>query len=559
MNIFICRDSAFQRYCANVLYRCGKIDIAIIEEGSSITSSKHFSNPVKRLTMEIAWGFKKFQEERILKSNFEAFDKDLPREIVPCINSVEASELIRKLNPKIAIVHGTKIIKKSTIDYASECQWLNIHWGFSPYYRGDGIITPTALNDWAKIGVTLHSLTSEIDGGSIYAQQIMAVDFWDNFYSIGLKMSKTAAEYICEGLLDGISKNTLKPKKQDLRKGILCNSAYMKKHREYILIGYFNIKMYCLKRTSLKAIRMSLRILKQIVKVNLKGLTYNFRKNQNAVFLYHEISNNPSTFAEEHGLNVTPSNFEKQIKWISRNYRLAEPSYLLEDIPQQKKRNDIALITFDDGSSSITDFAVPILRKYGVKAILFVNGSPCLGNRFWSGLVTYLASRDLLFAEKMKEKYGVDDFFLKITELDIKENSIIAKLNTINERVEHYCGKFASIDELNNASDCLWLGNHLYDHFNAASVKPNLLRSLYRKNSEFLDGMQNGMSDIFSYPFGQPETCYNNDTDKIIKTLGAKKIFFANNKKNNSFNNTHMYRSGVSDHYSESYMRSISC
>ena len=69
----------------------------------------------------------------------------------------------KELNPSIINVGGTRIIKDEILQKFN-CDFINIHWGLNPDYRGDGIITPIYLKNWEKIGFTIHKLDSGIDG-----------------------------------------------------------------------------------------------------------------------------------------------------------------------------------------------------------------------------------------------------------------------------------------------------------------------------------------------------------------------------------------------------------
>ena len=53
---------------------------------------------------------------------------------------------------------------------------------------------------------------------------------------------------------------------------------------------------------------------------------------------------------------------------------LIKLSFNTRKIPLNNKKK--AIITFDDGYESIFLNAAPILRKYGIKAIIFVNMAP---------------------------------------------------------------------------------------------------------------------------------------------------------------------------------------
>ena len=76
------------------------------------------------------------------------------------------------------------------------------------------------------------------------------------------------------------------------------------------------------------------------------------------------------------------------------------------------------------------------------------------------------------------------------------------------------------------------------------------------KNSNALKKV-NGDSKLFSYPFGQPDSCYNSETDKALRDLGIKKIFYANILENKSFYQNYFYRIATEKRFNLGYMKFI--
>ena len=68
----------------------------------------------------------------------------------------------------------------------------------------------------------------------------------------------------------------------------------------------------------------------------------------------------------------------------------------------------------------------------------------------------------------------------------------------------------------------------------------------------------NGDPKLFSYPFGQPGSCYNSETDKALRDLGIKKIFYANIMENKSFYQNSFYRIATEKRFNLGYMKYIS-
>ena len=137
--------------------------------------------------------------------------------------------------------------------------------------------------------------------------------------------------------------------------------------------------------------------------VNFAGLLFGISKDiflnrTLTVFVYHDVSDNPSEFSLKYNLNVCPEIFEHQINFIKNNFNIISSDDLLEArIPPKA-----ALITFDDGFRSYFKNAVPILKKYSVPSIIFLNMEPVEGAIFWSGLITYLCERKEDFRDYLK-------------------------------------------------------------------------------------------------------------------------------------------------------------
>jgi len=104
---------------------------------------------------------------------------------------------------QLVLVHGTSLIPQETMRILSHnyiIPMINIHWGYSPFYRGEGIITCLAKHDYAHLGATVHKLVPKADAGAVFSNINISIDSEDNFLSIGYKMTKAATDYIINAL-----------------------------------------------------------------------------------------------------------------------------------------------------------------------------------------------------------------------------------------------------------------------------------------------------------------------------------------------------------------------
>jgi GT2 family glycosyltransferase/peptidoglycan/xylan/chitin deacetylase (PgdA/CDA1 family) len=99
--------------------------------------------------------------------------------------------------------------------------------------------------------------------------------------------------------------------------------------------------------------------------------------------LYHHIG--PARAGTKRELTVSPERFERQIRWLARSgYTGIKPSDWLNWIRHgtglPKKP---ILVTFDDAYADTADYALPILKKYGFNAAVFVVTEQLAGTNTW--------------------------------------------------------------------------------------------------------------------------------------------------------------------------------
>ncbi|MCY8534113.1 polysaccharide deacetylase family protein [Bacillus vallismortis] len=87
------------------------------------------------------------------------------------------------------------------------------------------------------------------------------------------------------------------------------------------------------------------------------------------ILMYHSISSGNS-------LRVPKGEFEAHMKWLHDNgYQTVTPKEAYLMLTQDKKPSEkCVLITFDDGYTDNYEDAYPVLKKYGMKATIFMIG-----------------------------------------------------------------------------------------------------------------------------------------------------------------------------------------
>ena len=100
---------------------------------------------------------------------------------VRSVNSAEARDALRRLNPSVIAVSGTRIIGRETLQSVS-APFINMHGGITPLYRGvHGGYWALVDGRQDLVGSTVHRIDEGIDTGAIIAQSTFDVTPADSF------------------------------------------------------------------------------------------------------------------------------------------------------------------------------------------------------------------------------------------------------------------------------------------------------------------------------------------------------------------------------------------
>lgn len=104
-----------------------------------------------------------------------------PVQSVPSVNSDEARALLRRLDPSVVVVNGTRIISEETLGCV-DATFVNVHMGITPQYRGvHGGYWALAEGRPELVGTTVHVINRGIDTGPILGQATFPVTPADSF------------------------------------------------------------------------------------------------------------------------------------------------------------------------------------------------------------------------------------------------------------------------------------------------------------------------------------------------------------------------------------------
>jgi len=223
----VCVEDDASSFIFHFLNKHFNIQKVIIEEQES--KSKFIKRRAKRLGWLTTFSQLMFMafiqpilrlSSRKRRSNIIA-DNQLISEPIPTslvhkvssVNTVAFRKQLKEEKPDLIVVNGTRIISKKTLQ-KSNCNWVNMHAGITPKYRGvHGGYWALSNNDAAHCGVTVHFIDEGIDTGGVLEQVVIDIDKDDNFVTYpllqlakGLPALKNAMNRILSG-----DKSQIKP------------------------------------------------------------------------------------------------------------------------------------------------------------------------------------------------------------------------------------------------------------------------------------------------------------------------------------------------------------
>lgn len=241
------------------------------------------------------------------------------------------------------------------------------------------------------------------------------------------------------------------------------------------------------------------------------------------VFMFHEVSDQPSRFAKEYGLAVSIKTFHHQMKWIKSKFNVIHPADILKELPLPERA---AVISFDDGFLGSFENGLVILEQMGVPSVVFLNMQAILEKKpILSAIACYLNRYVPEFCDFSKSVGLLPPFHLSLSPSIL--NSFEEHYGPVDkDAVLDYQGQFADLHTVNawNNKNVVVYGNHLFDHWNAPALSIKEFEDQYQRNEIALWQFGNSV-ELFSFTNGQPGTCFSKRELDFLKFMGVGKVF----------------------------------
>ncbi|WHX86978.1 polysaccharide deacetylase family protein [Bacillus paralicheniformis] len=140
----------------------------------------------------------------------------------------------------------------------------------------------------------------------------------------------------------------------------------------------------------------------------------------------------------KHYTSITPKDFEEGLCLLLDNFKIIEPSVIRKRCFDWNPKEPSVLITFDDGFKDTYDFALPILNKYGVKAIFFLIttniGTKSSGLNPWKNYLSWAEINDLHSMGHNIGSHTLSHSALNKLSMEEANYEIIHSINTIKNK-----------------------------------------------------------------------------------------------------------------------------
>jgi hypothetical protein len=134
---------------------------------------------------------------------------------VPSVNSPECLAHLARLDPRVILMLGTRIIDRATLA-AIKVPLINYHAGITPKYRGiHGGYWAKAEGDLGNFGVTVHLVDPGIDTGAVLNQARLVPGPRDNYATFPYLQLAAVLPLMEQAARDAIA-GALKPQTVDL-------------------------------------------------------------------------------------------------------------------------------------------------------------------------------------------------------------------------------------------------------------------------------------------------------------------------------------------------------
>jgi len=293
--------------------------------------------------------------------------------------------------------------------------------------------------------------------------------------------------------------------------------------------------------------------------------------------MYHRVLTNEEfmqSFSNP-GIIVNRDTFEKQIKYLTNNFKVLSISQVIDTVDNKHSFTDLScLITFDDGWYDNYKNALPILQKHDAASLIFLPINYIGTNKlFWQEQLAnyiYLICQNEKQAPKLLSKYSLSQVFnrrgdvlrhdiyefvgalkrLSNREIDEVVNEFKSYIDNSGYTADNNVDKYINWDQaLEMSHNNVSFGSHAMSHRLLTKLAQKELNSELKQSKEIIEkNLQKPVLSI-AYPNGN----YNNEVTLSAKEADYKVAFttesgyFAANEDAYTVKRINMHQAGTAN------------
>jgi folate-dependent phosphoribosylglycinamide formyltransferase PurN len=230
-------------HIARLLYEQGLLSGLLIESREDFNPSPSPGLPeIDRINFIRHFQDREQAEQRAFGDIDSTYFPDLPVNTIKLdqLNSRGTVDWITAIRPDTVISYGIHKLDQNMLDVLPERAW-NIHGGLSPWYRGNTtLFWPFYFlkPNWA--GMTIHHLTSKLDGGDIVHHSVPPLNRGEGIHDVACNAVRQAGEDLTR-ILQFINNNESITTVQQKSSGKLFTSSdWIPQHLRLIYNTYNN-------------------------------------------------------------------------------------------------------------------------------------------------------------------------------------------------------------------------------------------------------------------------------------------------------------------------------
>jgi peptidoglycan/xylan/chitin deacetylase (PgdA/CDA1 family) len=236
---------------------------------------------------------------------------------------------------------------------------------------------------------------------------------------------------------------------------------------------------------------------------------------------------------------VTESEFKIQVEYLMKHFKIISLEDVLEFFRSGRIPDHSVLLTFDDGYRNVYQYAFPILKHYGVPALIFCTGNVLKGGSLWCDQLLDAVLRTRVTSAEIE---GEIFRFREMRErLSVYENLIVGMQRDGSERRRDRLGEITNRLKVNvEENSMVYLrdneiremqafgiefGSHTVNHpLLSAIMDSEKLKWEVVESIRVVEGITGRRCVSFAYPFGS-ENSYTDRCIRVLKDAGIRIAF----------------------------------